>query len=578
MRGILAALGALLLVVPGTTVTAAPESFDTLVKGGSIIDGTGSPAYVGDIGIRGDRIVRIGELSGATASTVVDAHGQVVAPGFIDLMMGAYLGDRASLATNENMIQMGVTTGMIAWEGGSVQTAQEKRSIEQLGTASNVVMFFPILTAWGQVMGEAKAKPTAAQLDQMKAIARRSLEEGAFGVGAAIEYCPLCNADTESIIEIAREAKAFNAYYASHIRNEANGVVNATVELIRIAEEAGIPAQVGHMKVAGAPNCGLSNTTIGLIRDAQARGLDVSSSQYPYTAGQTTDIGYLIPDWAEQGTEAEQQLRFRDPSQRPRILQGIQARIEEVVGTPDKIEFRPHGTTLKQEADTRRVNAAEAVLQIRENEQTRLTIIHFGCPFDMENILVQPWNSIGTDMGPWVPIHELTPYHPRGYGTFPRILGEYVRVRQLLTLEDAVRKMTGQSAYRTGLASAQRGLLQEGWYADVTVFDPKEVIDRATYQDPGEFSKGITWVFVNGVVMKKNGELTPLHERVIAKPGRVLTHTKEMPSLVQPGYDARPAAAAEPMAEPKRTAGFTFLLVAASLALAGATMLGWRRP
>lgn len=551
LNALAAGITAVLFLSSVPIVASNDESFDVLIKGGTVIDGTGGAAYVADVGITGDTIVSIGQLQGATATKVIDATGQVVSPGFIDLEMGAYLGDPVTISTNENMVQMGVTTGMISWEAGPVNMRTQREDLERLGIATNILMFFPVGSAWSQIVGDTKVPPSPAQLEGMKALARQAMEDGAFGIGAAIEYCPLCNSETEPIIEIAKEAKPYNGFYASHIRNEANGVINATAELIRIAKEAGIAGHVGHMKVAGAPNCGNSDITTGLVWDALRRGVDISSAQYPYTAGQTTDIGYLIPDWAEAGTPLEVQLRLRDPAQRPKIIEEVHARIAEVTGTADKIEFQPHGTTLQQEADLRRASPGETVLQIKENEQTRLTIIHFGCDYDLENIMKQPWNSIATDMGPWIPIHELSAWHPRGAGTFPRILGEYVREKQLMTLEEAVRKMTGQPAYRAGMAYAERGLLEEGWAADVVVFDPQQVIDKATYADRGRFSEGINWVMINGVLVKEDGALTPLHERLIAKPGRVLIHTKDMPSTPQPGYDDRvlPNAAPDPLAE-----------------------------
>ncbi|HUR26352.1 MAG TPA: amidohydrolase family protein [Candidatus Thermoplasmatota archaeon] len=549
---------------------AAPQSFDVLIRGGEVVDGTGAPRYSADVGITDDRIAAIGDLAGATATEVIDGTGMLVTPGFFDLGMGANLVE-AALITNENMLQMGVTSGLIAWEAGAVDKVQERQDLERAGLAINVMTFFPVISAWQQV-GVADSGPTEPQLEQMKALARKSFEDGAFGIGAAIEYCPLCHSDTRTIVELAKVGREYNVYYASHIRNEANGVVNATTELIAISEQSGIPGHVGHMKVAGAPNCGLAKTTTGLVEDALARGLDVSASQYPYTAGQTTDIGYLIPDWAEQGTEVDIQLRLRDPATRPQVIAGVEERIAEVTGTADRIEFRPHGTTLQEEADLRHVSPGEAVVQIRENEVTRLTIIHFGCDEDLITILQKPWVSIQSDMGAWIPAHDATVFHPRGYGTFPRVLGAYGRDQQLFPFEEAVRKMTGQPAYRTGIAFDRddpRGLLQVGWAADVVVLDPAKVIDKATYDDPGAFSEGIEAVLVNGVVMKRDGELVPLHERVLATPGRYLVHTKDMPSGPQPGYDFRAQVAGQDHADAPGLLlpALTALVVLAALAV-----------
>jgi N-acyl-D-amino-acid deacylase len=572
MRPLLATLALATLLAGSLTPTldTAPrpaESFDVLLRGGTVVDGTGAPGYRADVGVRAGRIAAIGDLSTATAPRILEASGQVVAPGFIDLGMGANLAEPLSMTTAENMLQQGVTTGLIAWEGGLTDKKQERADLERHGLAINVASFFPLLPAWQTVVGPSATTATPEQVAAMQALARTAFEDGAFGIGAAIEYCPLCNADTASIVEVAKAGAGFNVYYASHIRNEANGVVNATAELIAISEGSGIPGHVGHMKVAGAPNCGLAKTTTGLVEAALTRGLDISASQYPYTAGQTTDIGYLIPDWAEQGTEADIQLRFRLPPTRAQIVSEVEARIAEVTGTADRIAFQPHGTTLAQEAQLRGVSPGEAVLQIRENNEVRLTIIHFGCEEDLLTILEKPWTSIQSDMGTWVPLHDATIFHPRGYGTFPRVLGAYGRDQQVFGLEEAVRRMTGQSAYRLGLAYDQRGLVQEGWAADLVVLDPQRILDQATYEDPGAFSDGVQAVLVNGVVMKEGGQLRPLPERLLAMPGEYLLHRADMPSTPQPGYDFRAQAAVAEKDTPALPAILLLAAVASALLL-----------
>lgn len=538
-------VAAALAVVPGFAVSdsAAAQSFDVLLRGGTVIDGTGEPGYRADVGINGDRIAAIGDLAGATATTVVDASGKVVAPGFIDIMMGSFLlGGLPELQSmNENSLQMGVTTGVLDTEGGYVDKAAEKADLERFGMGTNMALCWAVGPAYSQVVGAAR-EATPAEVDEMKRLAHKALDDGAFCIGSATQYCPTCYATTEVLTAIASEGKPYNVYFTSHIRNEEQSVVNATKELIDIANGARIPGRVNHMKVAGPIRCGLGSTTTGLLNEQIALGRDFSADQYPYTAGQTTDIGILMPAWAQAGTELDIQLRLRDPAQRPRIVAETEAIIADFVGGPENVTFQPHGDSLADEMRLRGVSAGEAVVQIRENEQTRLTILQYGCEEDLHTILGQYWLSIGTDDVPDLPIPGKTVQNPRAYGTYPKILGNYVREEGFLTLEEAVRKMTGQPAYRLGLVDQQRGLLKEGWAADIVVFDPDTVIDRATFQDPAAYSEGIEWVFVNGVAMKENGQLTLLPFRLLDPPGRVLLHTKDMVSRPQPGYDLRPQA------------------------------------
>lgn len=530
-------------------------TFDVLILGGEVLDGTGAPRVRADVGIRDGRIAAIGDLRGAAAGDTLDAAGLVVAPGFIDLLMGfhyeqAILGPAAPplvTGSNENSLQMGVTTGTIDVEGGQLDKAAQRAALERTGTGTNLALFFPLSTAWAQVVGESE-QASPAQMERLRQLARTAMEEGAFGIGTAIAYCPSCRAPREQLIEVVREAAPFGGYYASHIRNEDENVTNATQELIAIAEGAGVPGHILHMKVAGAVRCGQSSATIGLVRAAQARGLDVSANQYPYTAGQTGDVGILIPDWAEEGSEADIQARFRNPATRGQVVEGTNDLIASFVGSAANVSFMPHGTTLEQEAQLRRVSPGEAIVQMRENQEPRFMVVHFGCDHDLRSIMQQPWVSIATDDLPWAPSAPASPLHPRAYGTYPRVLGQYVREEGWLTLEEAVRKSTGQPAARLGLVHADppRGLLREGWAADVVVFDPVRVIDRATYEEPALPSEGIEAVLVNGVVVKRDGAMVPLAERATAQPGVVLRHTSEMPSQPQPGFDL--AVRAEPPA------------------------------
>ena len=551
----------------GAHAAAAAENFDVLIRGGEVVDGTGAARFRADVGLTGDRIAKVGDLSGATATTVVDATGKIVSPGFIDIMMGSSLLSGGFVAlpggagpeeppggygylpqsSNDNSLQMGVTTGVLDTEGGYVDKAQERADIERSGTGTNLALCWAVGPAYAQVVGAARP-PTQAEVDQLKALARKALDDGAFCLGSATQYCPTCYITTDGLAQVASVGKGYGVYFTSHIRNEEADVVNATRELIAVANAAGIPGRVNHMKVAGPVRCGLAKTTTGLLDEQIAQGKDFSADQYPYTAGETTDIGILIPDYAEQGTEADVQLRLRDPGQRPQIVKDTNAVIADFVGGPENVTFEPHGDTLADEMRLRGTDQpGEAVLQIRENEQTRFTILHYGCEQDVHTILGKAWLSIGTDDFPDPPIPGKTIQNPRAYGTYPRILAKYVRDERFLTLEEAVRKMTGQPAYRLGLADAStpRGLLKEGWAADVVVFDPNTVQDHATFTDAAAYSTGIDWVFVNGVAVKKDGAMIPVPLRLVAEPGKVLLHTKDMASRPQPGYDARPRAQAK---------------------------------
>jgi N-acyl-D-aspartate/D-glutamate deacylase len=568
LRAFLAAVILACLVLPGLATASSAESFDVLIRGGSIVDGTGAARYVADVGIRGDAIAAIGDLSGATAKTTIDAKGKIVAPGFIDIMMGSFLADGAPelQSMNENSLQMGVTTGVLDTEGGYVDKAQERADLQRSGMGTNMALFVAIGPLYGQVVGAARnATPT--ELQEMKRLAHKAMEDGAFGIGSATQYCPTCAAPTYVLTEIAKEAAPYHAYFTSHIRNEEQGVMNATRELIEIANGAGIPGHVNHMKVAGPVRCGLAEQTTGLLNAEIAKGRDYSADQYPYTAGQTTDIGILMPAWAQAGTEAEIQLRLRDPAQRPRIVKETNEQIADFVGGPENVTFQPHGDSLADEMRLRGgVAPGEAVVQIRENERTRLTILQYGCEKDVRTIMGQTWTSIGTDDLPDLPIPGKTVQNPRAYGTYPKVLARYVREQHFLGLEEAVRKMTGQPAYRLGLEFAHRGLLKKDWAADVVVFDPDRVMDKSTFQDPAAYSVGIDWVLVNGVLVKQNGQMIPAPQRSVAQPGRVLLHTKEMPTMPQPGYDARPAASssASPPAS-NRTPGVGFVVALVGL-------------
>jgi N-acyl-D-aspartate/D-glutamate deacylase len=489
------------------------------------VDGTGTPAFAADVALRGDRIAAVSRvpLDTALAATVVDARGHVVAPGFIDTH--AHVDDLAERPLAESFIRQGVTTVVYAPDGGMPWPLAA--AIEQLragGHAPNTAFFAGFNTARSRVLGSANRAPSADELERMKAMVAQAMDEGAIGLSAGLRYVPAIYATTEEVIALARVAAGKGGFYSSHIRDEGAGSIEAVREVIRIAREAGLPAQVSHHKLMGQPQWGQSVRTLALIDSARAQGLDITLDQYAYDAT-STNTAALFPPWSLAGGADSLRARLADPAQRARIEQGIREIILEERGGGDlsrirmaRVAFRPewNGKTF---ADIAREQGREPTLDFAVELAIEIQsrggasgVWHVVDEADIRRIMTHPWTMISSDGGIGVPGSGHP--HPRNYGAFARVLARYVRDEKVLTLEAAIRKMTSLPAWRIG--QPERGRIAEGMFADVVVFDRDRVQDRATYDDPHQFSVGVDHVFVNGVAVVRAGSLTG------EKPGRVL--------------------------------------------------------
>ena len=518
-----------LLLLP-LVLSAAPlaaqdaERFDLLIRGGRVVDGTGNPWLRADVAVRGDRIARIGHLPDADADRVLDAGGLVVAPGFVDPHTHAVRGI-FDVPTADNYLLQGVTTLTEGNDGSSPWPIGEHLArIADAGVSPNWAVFAGQGTIRRTVMGSDDREPTRDELDRMRALVAEAMEEGAFGLSTGLFYVPGSFTAAEEVIALSAVAAGYGGIYISHMRDEALGLLDSVRETIRIGAEAGIPVQITHHKALGRGAWGRSADSLALVDAARARGIDVTIDQYPYTASQTS-ITAVVPQWAQAGGTQALIARLRDPETRRRIREEIVHRIEHDRGGGDPANVviglcawdrSLEGKSLADVLAGRGVeetlaHAADLVMEIVENGGAR-AIYHAMDEGDVERIMRHPATAVGSDGG--VSVFGAGVPHPREYGTFARVLGRYVRERGVLTLEEAVRKMSGATAARLGLQD--RGLLREGFFADVAVFDPGRIIDRATFEDPHRYADGVEYVLVNGVLVVDGGAHTG------ARPGRVL--------------------------------------------------------
>lgn len=518
-----------LLLLP-LVLSAAPlaaqdaERFDLLIRGGRVVDGTGNPWLRADVAVRGDRIARIGHLPDADADRILDAGGLVVAPGFVDPHTHAVRGI-FDVPTADNYLLQGVTTLTEGNDGSSPWPIGEHLArIADAGVSPNWAVFAGQGTIRRTVMGSDDREPTHDELDRMRALVAQAMEEGAFGLSTGLFYVPGSFTAAEEVIALSAVAAGYGGIYISHMRDEALGLLDSVRETIRIGAEAGIPVQITHHKALGRGAWGRSADSLALVDAARARGIDVTIDQYPYTASQTS-ITAVVPQWAQAGGTQALIARLRDPETRRRIREEIVHRIEHDRGGGDPANVviglcawdrSLEGKSLADVLAGRGVeatlaHAADLVMEIVENGGAR-AIYHAMDEGDVERIMRHPATAVGSDGG--VSVFGAGVPHPREYGTFARVLGRYVRERGVLTLEEAVRKMSGATAARLGLQD--RGLLREGFFADVAVFDPGRIIDRATFEDPHRYADGVEYVLVNGVLVVDGGAHTG------ARPGRVL--------------------------------------------------------
>jgi dihydroorotase/N-acyl-D-amino-acid deacylase len=517
MRGLLTAL-----VFPYLLLAQAPpgpsgtSGFDVLIRGARILDGAGSPWFAGDVAIAGDRIAAVGRLPDATARQVIEGRGLVLAPGFIDTHSHGRGGIQAAPAA-ENLIRQGVTTIMEGPDGSSpLPLRPYLASLEKARIGVNFGLLAGHGTIRSQVMGSQNRQATAEELGRMKALMRQAMLDGAFGLSTGLFYVPGNYAPTEEVIELAKVAGALGGLHTSHMRDEAAHVLESVRETIRIGEEGGLPTQVTHHKIIGKSNWGKSAETLRLVAEARARGVDVTLDAYPYTAS-STGTGALFPQWSQAGGAKALAERLAAPESRAKIKAEIVHRILNDRGAGDaanvvlascRFDKSLAGKSLAEVTRQRGLaptpeNAAETAMEIQIKGGCS-AVYHAISEEDVERILRSPFTMVASDGGILVPGPDLP--HPRNYGTFARVLGRYVRDRGVLTLEEAVRKMTGLPAQRFGLAD--RGLLRPGMKADLVLFDPATIADKADFANPHQYAAGVHSVWVNGVCELNRGAMT----------------------------------------------------------------------
>jgi dihydroorotase/N-acyl-D-amino-acid deacylase len=561
VRTFTAALLALFLSCP--ILSAEPgsrQSFDLVITNGHIVDGTGSPWYSGDVGIRDGRIAAIGNLSRAERKRTIDAHNMVVAPGFIDMLGQSELTILVDPRLPSKIYQ-GITTE-ITGEGGSPaplndaivqadhldyerlkispdwRTLREYFSrLERQGLGINLATYVGATQVRRMVLGDADIQPTPAQLDQMKALVRDAMQDGAVGLSTSLEYAPAPYAKTDEIIALATEASKLGGIYATHMRDESDSVLMAIDEALRIGREARIPVEIWHIKVAGKANWGRMPEVVAKINEARAQGMDITADTYAYTAW-FNSFSAFIPPWAHDGGDAKLVERLKGPTTRARIkkdmltpskdwdnewqeIPGPEAILIGVVQNPKLLPLE--GKRLSDVAKIWNKDPMDALfdLLIEDNAFTEVAVFGMSEP-DVALALEQPWVSIDNDSSGTSPDGILGQEHPhpRAYGTFPRILRRYVREEKKLTLEDAIRKFSSLPAQRMRLTD--RGVLKQGMWADVVIFDPANVRDLATFESPNQLSQGMVYVLVNGVPVIDQEKITgALPGKVLRGPGYV---------------------------------------------------------
>ena len=535
-----------------STACASPERYDVIVRGGVVYDGSGGAPRTADVGIRGDQIAAIGDLGAAEAALTVAAQGLAVAPGFINMLSWAnesLLHDGRS----QSDIRQGVTLEVMG-EGesmGPLSPAMKREAaelqgdikydiqwttlgeylqvLEKKGISTNVASFVGATTVRVHELGRVDRAPTDEELGRMRALVRAAMEEGALGVGSSLIYAPAFYAKTDELIALAQEAAKYGGMYISHIRSEGNGFLEALDELIRIAREAKIPAEVYHLKAAGQSNWPKMDQAIAKIEAARAEGLAITADVYTYPAG-ATGLDAAMPPWVQEGGLRQWIARLKDPATRRRVVREMQTptaaweSLYLAAGSPDRVllvgfkqeALKPlTGKTLAEVAKMRRRSPEETAIDLVIDDDSRVETVYFLMSED--NIRKQirlPWVSFDSDAASMAPegVFLKSNPHPRAYGNFARLFARYVRDEKVITIEEAVRRLTSLPA--ANLKLQRRGALKPGHYADVVVFDPATIQDHATFEKPHQYSTGVKHVFVNGVQVLKDGEHTG------ATPGR----------------------------------------------------------
>jgi N-acyl-D-amino-acid deacylase len=533
---------------------AGDAEFDILITNGHIIDGTGSPWYSADLGIRAGKIAAIGKLNGAAAKQIIDAHGMVVAPGFIDMLGQSELTMLVDPHLPSKIFQ-GITTE-ITGEGGSVAPLNDPivkadyvtyehykitpdwrtlgqyfSRIEKQGMGINLASYVGATQVRRMVLGDADRAPSPVELDQMKSLVNQAMKDGAVGLSTALQYAPAPYATTDELIALAGEASRYGGVYASHIRDEGNAIIPALDEAIAIGKEAKIPVEIWHLKAAGKGNWGRMPEIVAHIENARRSGIEISANTYAYPAW-FNSFSAFIPPWAHAGGDQKMIERLKDPATRARIrkdietpsttwdneweeIPGPEAILVCVVSNPKLLPLQ--GKTIAQIAKEWNEGPIDTICDvlIQDNGFTNVAVFGMSEP-DVALALSQPWVSICNDSQGTSPEGLLGKEHPhpRAYGTFPRILRKYVREEQMLPLEEAIRKFAALPAQKMRLTD--RGVLKAGMWADVVLFDPDTITERATFEDPNQLSVGMRYVLVNGVPVVEEGKMAS------ALPGKVL--------------------------------------------------------
>jgi dihydroorotase/N-acyl-D-amino-acid deacylase len=531
--GLIAAASAVALAI-GTGPAAQSPAFDIVLLDGRIVDGTGNPWFIGDVGITGDTIAAIAPHLDSTGARIIDAGGLVVSPGFVDVHSHSEDREQGIVAVPlaENNIRQGVTTVVANPDGGGEAPLEPfLERVTAARPAINVGAFIGHNAVRSKVMGLANRAATAAELDAMRALVQEGMESGALGMSTGLFYVPGNYAPLDEVVELARVVARYGGIHQSHMRNEAGGVVDSVRETIAIGEQGRLPTQVTHHKIIGRSNWGKSAETLRAIDEARARGVDVTIDQYPYTASSTSIEGGLVPQWAREGGRSRLLERLRDPQAGEKVRADIANALEtdRGAGNPDNVVLttcpwnpslagRSLGQVLRDRGRPPTVPEATAlVVEIVENGGCG-AVYHAIHEDDLVRILRHPATMVASDAAPGEPQFGRDMPHPRAYGTFARVLGVYVREKALLTLEDAVRKMASLPAARLRLAD--RGVLRPGMKADIAIFDPTRVRDAATFEKPHQYAEGVLYVLVNGAIVLDRGAITP------ARPGRVLRNSR----------------------------------------------------
>jgi N-acyl-D-amino-acid deacylase len=554
MRRLMASVFVGVLILASSPRAEQPSPpLDVIIRHGTLYDGSGNAPVQADLGIRGDKIVAIGDLSKADAKTIIDATGLAVAPGFINMLSWS---NETLLADGRGQgeIRQGVTTQIMGegWSWGPVNPAIKKRMkaeqtdikyeiewttlsdylyfLERKGVSHNVASYLGATTVREYVLGLDNKKPNAEELDQMRRLVEREMRDGALGIASALEYSPAYFADTEELIELCKVAAKYKGKYISHMRSEGERLLEAIDEVIRISREAKIPAEIYHFKAAGQHNWPKMDAAIAKVQTARDQGLPISANMYVYTAG-AAPLTACIPPWAREGGETSMLRRLRDPDSRNRLLDDIKNKTDwpnfyRNAGSPQNIllvsfkkeKLKPlQGKTLAEIAKERKREPVDTLLDLLAEDESSIGTVYFITGEEnIRKLVPLPWVSFGSDEASQAPegVFLKSLPHPRAYGNFARVLGKYVRDEKLLPLEEAIRKLTSLPATNLGLD--RRGSLKEGYFADVVVFDPKTIADGATYEKPHQYAVGVKHAVVNGALVLKDGEHTG------AKPGKAL--------------------------------------------------------